>query len=192
MSYYIGIDVGTGSARAGIFSNNGEMKGSAAYEITMFRPQADFVEQSSNNIWESCCKAVKDAMSKAGLKPEQIKGIGFDATCSLVALDNDDKPVTVSPTGEDNQNIIVWMDHRAIEQANRINATKHKVLQYVGGIISPEMESPKLLWLKENLPQTWNRTTRFFDLPDYLVYRATGQDVRSLCFNSLQMDLPGS
>jgi FGGY-family pentulose kinase len=178
---YIGIDVGTGSARAGIFDGSGKMLATASRDITIWKPEADFVEQSSDNIWESCCAAVKEAMTKAGITPEAVRGIGFDATCSLVALDSDDNPVTVSPSGSDNQNVIVWMDHRAIEQAKRINDMGHDVLQYVGGVISPEMESPKLLWLKENMPETWKRTVRFFDLPDFLVYRATGTDVRSLC-----------
>ena len=66
------------------------------------------------------------------------------------------------------------MDHRALEQTNRINDTGAAVLRYVGGTISVEMQTPKLLWLKENLPETWRRTARFFDLPDYLTYRATG------------------
>jgi FGGY-family pentulose kinase len=89
--------------------------------------------------------------------------------------------VSVSPTGKDAQNVIVWMDHRAIDQANRINAQKHDVLRYVGSTISPEMETPKLLWLKEKLPATWKRAAKFFDLPDFLAYRATKVDVRSLC-----------
>ena len=55
---------------------------------------------------------VKQAMEDAQIKPSQVKGIGFDATCSLVALDEHDRPVTVSPNGNDAQNIIVWMDHR--------------------------------------------------------------------------------
>lgn len=68
-----------------------------------------------------------------------------------------------------------------MDQANRINATKHEVLKYVGGTISPEMETPKLLWLKENHPTCWNQTKKFFDLPDYLTFRASGVDLRSLC-----------
>src|SRR6202042_2686300 len=82
---------------------------------------------------------------------------------------------------QDAQNVVVWMDHRATEQAARINATPHEVLRYVGGGVSPEMQTPKLLWIKEAPPRTWSRTRRFLDLPDFLVYRATGSDVRSLC-----------
>src|ERR1043165_3599368 len=178
---YLGIDVGTGSARAGFFSDTGVLLGSASEPIQMWKPQEDFVEQSSDNIWQACCIAVKAAMAKAGLKPKQVEGIGFDATCSLVLLDKDDRPVTVSPTGRDEQNVIVWMDHRAIEQADRINATKHKVLKYVGNVISPEMQTPKLLWLKQQLRASYDRAARFLDLPDYLPYRATGDDTRSLC-----------
>ena len=178
---YLGIDVGTGSARAGVFDTTGRMLAAASHEIHTWRSRTDFVEQSSDDIWRALCTAVAQAMRDAAVEPASIRGIGFDATCSLVVLGSEDQPVTVSPSGSDEQNVIVWMDHRALEQAERINGTGHAVLKYVGGRISPEMETPKLMWLKENLPQTWQRATRFMDLPDFLVYRATGQDVRSLC-----------
>ncbi|MBT3219753.1 MAG: FGGY-family carbohydrate kinase [Proteobacteria bacterium] len=181
MSCYLGIDVGTGSARAGVFSVEGRQLGLGVHPIQMWRPQEDFVEQSSDDIWHACGVAIRQALSEAGVAKEDVAGIGFDATCSLVALDAADQPVTVSPTGADAQNVIVWMDHRSMAQTQRINSTTHDVLQYVGGAISPEMEVPKLLWLKENLPRTWERTARFFDLPDYLSYRATNVDTRSLC-----------
>src|SRR5262249_48931351 len=116
----------------------------------------------------ACGKAVRAALEQAGARAEDVAGVGFDATCSLVALDGEDRPVTVSPSGSDAQNVVVWMDHRATEQAERINHTKHDVLRYVGGIISPEMETPKLLWLKEKMPATWKRAAKFFDLPDFL------------------------
>ena len=180
-AYFIGIDVGTAGARAGIFDAKGRMLAHASRDIQLWYPETDFVEQSSDNIWEACCASVRRAMDEAGLKPEQIGGIGFDATCSLVLLDADDNPVTVSPTGNDEQNIVVWMDHRAIAESERINAKQHDVLKYVGGTISPEMQPPKLLWLKEHLPESWKRAARFLDLPDFLTYRATGDDTRSLC-----------
>lgn len=178
---YLGIDVGTGSARAGLFDDAGRMRAHASVPIRIWRPEADFAEQSSDDIWSAVCRATKEALAQAGASGADVAGIGFDATCSLVALDADDRPVTVSPTGSDEQNVVLWMDHRAMEQTARINATGHDVLAYVGGEISVEMQMPKLLWLKENLPQTWKRAARFFDLPDFLVYRATGTDVRSLC-----------
>lgn len=178
---FLGIDVGTGSARAGLFNASGRMLGTASQDIKMWKPQPDFVEQSSDDIWKACGIAIRGALKQAKAKPAQIAGIGFDAACSLVCLDANDRPVTVSPTSRDEQNVVVWMDHRAIPQAELINKTKHAVLRYVGGVISPEMQTPKLLWLKKNLPTTWKRTARFLDLPDFLTYRATGDDTRSLC-----------
>ncbi|KGT91842.1 ribulokinase [Erwinia typographi] len=180
-SYYLGVDVGTGSARAGIFDLKGRMMGQASREIALFRPQADFVEQSSDDIWQAVCQAVRDAVNQSNINPVQIKGIGFDATCSLVVLDKEGKPLTVSPSGRSEQNIIVWMDHRAILQAERINATQHRVLDYVGGVISPEMQTPKLLWLKQHMPNSWQNIGHLFDLPDFLTWRATQDETRSLC-----------
>jgi len=179
--FLIGVDVGTGSVRAGIFDLRGNMLAHAHQDIQVWRPQENFVEQSSDDIWAATCRSVKLAVQNAGISAGHVVGISYDATCSLVALDEHDRPVTVSPSGSPEQNIIVWMDHRAINQAARINGSKHKVLRYVGGKISPEMEPPKLLWIKENLKETWKHTAKFLDLADFMTYRSTGIDVRSLC-----------
>lgn len=76
---------------------------------------------------------------------------------------------------------MVWMDHRALDQARRINGMNHRVLSYVGGTISPEMETPKLLWLRENLPDVYHTAQNFFDLTDFLTWKATGALDRSSC-----------
>ncbi len=178
---YIGVDVGSGSARAGLFDAAGEKLAQAVSSIKQFRPERNFVEQSSSDIWEQVCKVVRSVVEAAGVNSEQVKGVGFDATCSLVAIDHKNQPVSVSPTGLDDQNIIMWMDHRALEETREINATGSEVLKYVGGEVSPEMELPKLMWLKRHLPEQYQRASRFFDLADYLVYRASGQDIRSVC-----------
>lgn len=178
---YIGVDVGSGSVRAGLFDTKGNKLAQAVSPIKQFRPAPDFVEQSSSDIWEQTCKVVSTVVKEAAVKPEHIKGLGFDATCSLVALDSNDQPVSVSPTALDDQNIIMWMDHRALAETAEINKTGSEVLKYVGGEVSPEMELPKIKWMKRHLPAQYNRVTRFFDLADFLVYRASGSDVRSVC-----------
>jgi D-ribulokinase len=179
--HFIGIDVGTGSARAGIFDKQGRMLATAKRDIALYRDGPDIAEQSSADIWRAVCTSVREAMAEAGLAPDDIAGIGFDATCSLVVLRPEGKPLPVGPHGDANRDVIVWMDHRATEQAERINATGHPVLAYVGGTISPEMETPKLLWLRENLPATYDAAWQFFDLPDFLTWRATGSLARSTC-----------
>lgn len=180
-THVIGIDVGTGSARAGIFDRNGRMLATAKRDIALYRDGPDIAEQSSEDIWRAVCASVRKAIADAELTPDDIAGIGFDATCSLVVLGPEGTPLPVGPHGDDDRDIIVWMDHRAIGQAERINATRHPVLAYVGGTISPEMETPKLLWLKENLPATYDAAWQFFDLPDFLTWRASGSLARSTC-----------
>lgn len=180
-AFYLGIDVGTGSARAAIFDGDGKRMGLGSHAIRLWKPRAEFYEQSTDDIWNACGEAVRAALAQAAISPDRIRGIGFDATCSLAVLDRQGAPLTVSPSGSNAQNVVVWMDHRAISHADRINATRHPVLRFVGDRISPEMQLPKMLWLKENLPNTWKSAGMFLDLPDFLTYRATGQDVRSLC-----------
>ncbi|GAA0587969.1 FGGY-family carbohydrate kinase [Caenispirillum bisanense] len=176
----IGVDVGTGSARAGIFTLEGRRLAAAVRPIRLWRPEPEWAEQSSDDIWAAVCAAVREALAACAEAP-QVVGIGFDATCSLVVVDAAGKPVSVDPGGDDARNVIVWMDHRAIAQTERINAGDHEVLRYVGGRLSPEMQTPKLLWLKTHLPQAWRRAAHFFDLPDFLTWRATGSLRRSLC-----------
>jgi FGGY-family pentulose kinase len=178
---YIGVDVGTSSTRAGVFDRTGKLIGMARHPIRTWHEAGDIVEQSSSDIWKACTASVRAAMAEAAIGPDAVKGIGFDATCSLVVLSSDGAPVTGSGSGDINRNVIVWMDHRAVTEAREINETQDDVLRYVGGSISPEMEVPKLLWLKRHLRASFDAAGHFFDLADFLSFRATGSLARSMC-----------
>jgi D-ribulokinase len=181
MAFFIGIDVGTGSARAGVFDDEGRLIASAKRAIEIWHAPGEIVEQSSRDIWQAVCESVREAVATSAIAPDAVEGIGIDATCSLVAIAADGSPVAVGPSGDPDRNIIVWMDHRAIDQTRRINATGHRVLSYVGGVISPEMETPKLLWLAEAMPESFRAAAHFFDLADWLTFRTTGSLTRSTC-----------
>ena len=93
-------------------------------------------------------------------------------------------PVGVDPTapGDDARNVIVWLDHRATARP-RASAAGHARLRTVGGAVSPEMEIPKLLWLRSCPPRGRAHRTdgKALDLADFLVHRASdrARDVRS-------------
>jgi FGGY-family pentulose kinase len=179
--FVIGVDVGTLSTRAGIFDSKGAMLGNGSFPISVYYPQEDFVEQSSDEIWKQTGQAIREALKQSHVSASDIVGISFDATCSLVCLDKKFNSISISPTGDPKKNVIVWMDHRAIKEADFINRTRHTVLRYLGGKISPEQQPPKLKWIKENMPEAWKRAGKFMDLADLMVFRSTGQDRRSLC-----------
>jgi FGGY-family pentulose kinase len=175
------VDVGTGSARAGLFDPDGRMLARDSVPIALNRPVVDHAEQDSDEIWHAICAAARSARAQAGISAEAVAGISFDATCSLVALDGNGRPASVSTGGEDRWNTVVWLDHRAIAEAEACTATGHKVLDFVGGTMSPEMEIPKLMWLKRHLPEQWRRYGRILDLADFLTWRAAGSNARSCC-----------
>lgn len=87
-----------------------------------------------------------------------------------------DKPNAFSDGNE--QNVILWMDHRASREAEEINKTGHEILQYVGGSISLEMMLPKVLWLKNNHPECFQKAKHFLLIPDFLTWKATGETHR--------------
>ena len=99
-----------------IVQGQGSIKGKAVRSTITFNPREDFYEQSSENIWSCCCEAVRAAIAISGIASERICGVGFDGTCSMVVLDSNFQPVTVSLEGETDRDVILWMDHRAALQ----------------------------------------------------------------------------
>lgn len=139
---YIGIDVGTGSARAIIVQHDGTLLASATEDILTYRDEKDhrIFEQSTTNIYTSIVKAVQRVMAESKVDKTHVKGIGIDATCSLAVTDLQGNPIVVTKGDQLGQvgdrSIILWADHRAEEEANLINSTGSIVLDYVGGTMS--------------------------------------------------------
>lgn len=177
----VGVDVGTGSARAGVLDRSGALLGRAEHPIDMHQPRANHSEHDSEQIWAAVCEAVRGALQAAGAGGAQVAGISFDATCSLVVRDRAGGQLSVSTTGDARWDTIVWLDHRALAEAEECTATGHRVLDYIGGVMSPEMETPKLMWLKRNLPACWAQAGHIFDLADFLAWKASGSLARSQC-----------
>jgi ribulose kinase len=149
-NYYLGIDVGTGSARAALVKADGTVLASASQETKTWRDATDhhIFEQSTTDVWKSICTTVREVIARSGVSPKHVKGIGFDATCSLAVTTWEGEAITVtrgSQLGDlGERNIVLWADHRAEKEADLINATGSSVLDYVGGAISVRFTSNSL------------------------------------------------
>lgn len=141
-SYYIGVDVGTGSARASLVKKDGTVITSSTQETMTYRDADDhrIFEQSTSNIWSAISTAIKKCLAESKVPGSAVKGLGFDATCSLAVTDLEGEPVTVTRGDQLGQlgdrNIVLWADHRAEKEADLINSTGSVVLDYVGGTMS--------------------------------------------------------
>lgn len=176
----VAVDVGTGSARAGIVTATGNLLARAEQPIALRRAGALVGEHSSEQIWHAVVLAVRAALAASGCDAARVRGISFDATCSLVVRSIEGKPLPVGDGGAE-WDTIAWFDHRALDEADELTATGDVAVAAVGGVMSPEMELPKLLWLKRHKPESWAQAGLIFDLADFLAWRATGQNLRSAC-----------
>lgn len=153
---FMGLDVGTGSARAGIFDATGRLLQVATRPIQVYRVEGHplLYQQSSEGIWRALCTAVKEALDGLGKEPGQegqVAALSVTATCSMVVMrEAGMRPVDVTPPGAtvvrsqpgdvDVSNVIMWLDHRARAEAEMITGTGHPMLRHVGGKVSPENE----------------------------------------------------
>jgi len=179
--FYLGVDVGTRSARAGLFNAAGELLEVAKRPIRLRRPRPEIGEQDSEDIWRGVCGAVRECVASSGVAPGAVRGMGVDATTSLVVRDAHGAQVSVSGGGEPGWDVISWLDHRAAAEAVEATAANDLDLGRQGTVISIEMQTPKAMWLKRRAPQAWARAAQLFDLADFLTWRATGSDARSAC-----------
>jgi len=170
----LGIDVGTGSARAGLFDLTGTLLSVGKHDIALHHGPDGIAEHESADIRSAVCASVKSAISQ--VEAVEVIGVGVDAACSLVV-----EGQQLSQGGSLKRDVIVWMDHRAVAESEEINAGDHDVLDFVGGRISPEMQTPKLLWLSRHQPEAFANASHFMDLSDWLTYWMTGSSARSSC-----------
>ncbi|SME97103.1 FGGY-family pentulose kinase [Tistlia consotensis] len=123
-------------------------------------------------------------MAAAGLGPEAVAALAFSATCSLVLRRGDGSPLALSEATAGLPgpwDVVVWMDHRAEAEAEACTATGSRVLDCLGGRMSPEMQVPKLMWLKRHRPDLWRELGLAADLSDFLAWRCSGTAGRSVC-----------
>lgn len=167
---FLGIDVGTESARAVIFDRHGRAVGEGCTTYTTHFVRPGWVEQDPQQVWLALITAIGAAVQAAPGASVQ--------SCSLASTAV--TAVTVDQDGNTFEPAILWMDTRASSEATEISSTAHPVLWYTGNAVSPEWMLPKALWLKRHAPLRYRKARYLVELHDWLMFRLTGRWVLSL------------
>ena len=168
MTYLLGIDVGTTSLKAGLFSADGQCVGIEREEYTLDTPSVERAQLDANFYWQACVRTITKLLKISAIDISAIAAISVSSQGeTLIALD--DQGVPLYPA-------IVWLDSRAGPQAHRLAAQFQKQVYEKTGIaeIIPTWPACKILWLKENEPEVFTKTRKFVLVQDYLIYRLTG------------------
>lgn len=168
----LGIDIGTTSLKTAVYDHQGNRIASALTEYSLLTPKTNFVEVPCNVYMESVKKCMDQLAQQDGLDTRDITVVGFSVQGeTLCLLDEESQPL---------MNAVVWMDNRAVEQAEKMrSAFGDKKCYEITGQVSFEACWPacKLLWIKENTPEIFDRTRHFLLLEDYIIYLLTGKYV---------------
>lgn len=170
--FVLGIDCGTQSLRVGIFDLAGNPLVFTSEEFPIEYPQVGWAEQEAEDWWEATKRCVQRALEETRIEPRNIVALGVDATaCTVVPVDSQGHPL---------RRALLWMDVRAVEQAQRVTRTKHPILKYVSWVESPEWMIPKALWLKENEPEVYQKAAYIIECVDWFMFKLTGRWTASL------------
>ncbi len=170
MSYLMGVDVGTTGTRAVIVRPDGHVVGAATGDHAPMRmPKPGWAEQDPENWWEATVHAVRAAIEAAGVRGSDIGAVGLSGQMHGVVL-LDKTHAVLRPS-------LIWCDQRSQAQCdwitNKVGA--ERLIQLVSNPALTGFSAPKLLWVRDNEPQIYERAAHFLLPKDFVRYRLTGE-----------------
>ncbi|MCQ2485353.1 MAG: xylulokinase [Clostridia bacterium] len=194
---YIGIDLGTSAVKLLLVNEKGKILSDVSEEYPLFFPQAGWSEQNPEDWYNAVIKGLDKLLG--GVDKLQIKGIGIGGQMhGLVILDKEDNVIRPA---------ILWNDGRTEKQVEFLNNTigRDKLSEYTANIAFAGFTAPKILWVKENEPENFNRISKIMLPKDYIAYRLTGVhscdysdasgmlllDVKNKCWSAEMLEICG-
>ncbi len=166
MEYYIGIDLGTSSVKLMLCDKDAKIQKTITREYPVHYPYPGWSEQSPLDWWSAIREAVPELIQ--GIDGQLIRGIGVAGQMhGLVILDEKDEVIRPA---------ILWNDGRTDKETAYLNETvgRKALFDYTGNIAFAGFTAPKLLWMRENEPESFSRIQKIMLPKDYVNYLLTG------------------
>jgi xylulokinase len=187
MRHILAHDVGTTGDKATLFDEDGALVCSAFVPYETLSPSAGWAEQRPQDWWKAFCEATRKLLRDSRVAPAEIAGVTFSGQMmAAVAVDAHGDPI---------RNAIIWADQRAVRQVERVaqRVDPRDVYALTGHRLSSSYTAAKILWLKDNEPESYASAHVFLQAKDFLVARLTGAFVtdRSDASGTNLLDLVG-
>jgi xylulokinase len=168
--YWLGIDIGTGGSRALLVDAQGHIRHAvtvAHEDMRMEHPL--WAEQRPENWWDASRAAIAAVLRESGINGSQVKGIGLSGQMhGLTLLDASDQIVRPA---------LIWCDQRSQKQVDWVNSTAGAafVLEQTANPMLTGFTLPKLLWVRDNEPETFARIRKVMLPKDWIRFQLTGE-----------------
>jgi gluconokinase len=164
----LGVDVGTTSVKTTGFGTDGRAIAGAEHPYPLDQPHPGHAVQDPAVVVDATVRTIREAAA-AVLRAEpgaRIAGIGVStALHGLLALDGEDRPLTP---------LVTWADTRATEQAERLKAERPELHDRTGTPLHPMAPLSKLVWFREEEPETFAAARRWVGRKELVLHRLAG------------------
>jgi xylulokinase len=166
VSLVLGVDVGSQSIKAVIVDEAGDVVSSGSAPLTMVHEHDGWADQDPHAF----CTALRDAVRAAtqGVAADEIVALGLGSQVDgVVACDADGTPL---------RRAIIWLDKRATKQCDQlVTAVGAEHLAERTGLVADASHSaPKMMWIRENEPQVWQRAAMLAPVGSYVLHHLSG------------------
>jgi len=168
MDYIIGMDIGTTSTKAVLYDLKGTVITNTSESYELHRDAMGMAEQEPEDILTAVTTTLKRMISQIDWKKDRLRTVSFSsANQSLIALDENYQPLT---------RIITWGDTRAAPAAKKIKNSDQgqELYERTGTPIHPMSLLCKISWLKEDVPEVYNKAAYYCGIKEYVLYRLFG------------------
>lgn len=171
LNYMIGVDIGTTSTKAVLFTENGKIIAKSNVEYPLLTPAPSQAEQDPEEIFEAVISTIKGVMADSGIEPKQVLFVSFSSAMhSVIAVDKNGNPLTRCMT---------WADNRSAEWSARLKKDLggHELYLRTGTPIHPMSPITKLMWLRHEQESLFNQSAKFISIKEYVYYKLFHQYV---------------
>lgn len=169
MAYLIGVDCGTSGTKTVLFDEKGTVISSVTVEYPMYQPKNGYAEQDPADWANAMVKTIQAVMSKSGVSKEDVKGVGISGQMhGLVMLDGEGNVLRKS---------IIWCDQRTAAEVEEMNSKlgREKLTRITANPALTGWTAAKILWVKNNEPEIYEKCRHILLPKDYLRYVLTGE-----------------